>query len=155
MGAPKWGVTALSHWGNRCAVAEAPVLLHEACIFGMSNEQVLCIIHLCSIFHVQEQESGFWSLLGEMVGVGGLSGKKKRLPALWLSKVNLFRSSLSGIQSLDACVCVRFTIWIYVCVSVWIPLHNVSWQWPSGQVLTRTFFFPTGFCSWIKDTLLY
>lgn len=50
--------------GNRCAAAEAPVQPHKVCIFGMSNEQVLCIIHLCSIFHVQEQESGFWSLLG-------------------------------------------------------------------------------------------
>lgn len=56
--------------GNRCATAEAPVPPHKARIFGMSNEQVLCIIHLCSIFHVQEQESGFWSLLG------GLSEKK-------------------------------------------------------------------------------
>lgn len=45
---------------NRCA---APVLAHKGRIFGMSNEQVLCIIHLCSIFHVEEQESGFWSLL--------------------------------------------------------------------------------------------
>lgn len=42
--------------GNRCAVTEAPVPLHKARIFGMSNEQVLCIIHLCSIFHVEEQE---------------------------------------------------------------------------------------------------
>lgn len=58
--------------GNRCAAAEAPVPPHKARIFGMSNEQVLCIIHLCSIFHVDEQQSGFWSLLG------GLSGKRKK-----------------------------------------------------------------------------
>lgn len=58
-------------FGNRCDAAEAPVPLHKERIFGMSNEQVLCIIHLCSIFHVQEQESGFWSLLG------GLLEKKK------------------------------------------------------------------------------
>lgn len=44
--------------GNRCTATEASVLPHNACIFGMSNEQVLCIIHLCSIFHVHEQEIG-------------------------------------------------------------------------------------------------
>lgn len=53
--------------GNRCAAAEAPVPPHKARIFGMSNEQVLCIIHLCSIFHVEEQASGFWSLLGALL----------------------------------------------------------------------------------------
>lgn len=62
---------------NRCAATEAPVSLHKARIFGMSNEQVLCIIYLCSIFHVEEQESGFRSLLG---GGGCLS--ENRLPAL-------------------------------------------------------------------------
>lgn len=50
--------------GNRCAAAEAPTPPHKACIFGMSNEQVLCIIHLCSIFHGQEQESGFLESAG-------------------------------------------------------------------------------------------
>lgn len=45
--------------GNRCAATEAPVPpLHKARIFGMSNEQVLCIIHLCSIFHAEEKQSG-------------------------------------------------------------------------------------------------
>ena len=59
--------------GNRCAAAEAPVLPHKARIFGMSNEQVLCIIHLCSIFHAEEQESGFFGVCW-----GGLSEKKKK-----------------------------------------------------------------------------
>lgn len=62
--------------GNRCAVADAPVPLHKACIFGMSNDQVLCIIHLCSIFYVQERENGFWSLLGGLSEKKG--GKKER-----------------------------------------------------------------------------
>lgn len=59
-------------FGNRCAAAEVPVQPHKVCIFGMSNEQVLCIIHLCSIFHVQEQESGFLNLLGGLSEPEGL-----------------------------------------------------------------------------------
>lgn len=58
--------------GNRCTTAEVPVPPHKARIFGMSDEQVLCIIHLCSIFHVQEQESGFGVYRG--VGWGGVGG---------------------------------------------------------------------------------
>lgn len=51
--------------GYRCAGAEARVAPHKARIFGMSNEQVLCIIHLCSIFHGRGAgEQDFWSLLG-------------------------------------------------------------------------------------------
>lgn len=43
--------------GNRCAAAaEAPVPWQKALRFGMSNEQVLCIIHPCSIFHAWEQD---------------------------------------------------------------------------------------------------
>lgn len=63
--------------GNRCAAAEAPVLPHKARIFGMSNEQVLCIIHRCSIFHAEEQESGFFGVCwGAFLKI-----KKKTLPA--------------------------------------------------------------------------
>lgn len=65
--------------GNRCTTAEAPVPPHKARIFGMSDEQVLCIIHLCSIFHVQEQEGGF----GVYWGVGWVEGLFARLLAQW------------------------------------------------------------------------
>lgn len=84
------------HWlvtlGNRCAAAEAPVPPHKARIFGMSDEQVLCIIHLCSIFHVQEQESSFGVYWG--VEWGGWRGP---LPDCWLSVVLLLRRSLSEV----------------------------------------------------------
>lgn len=80
--------------GNRCAVTEAPVPLHKARIFGMSNEQVLCIIHLCSIFHGEEQEE--WVL--ESAG-----GGDNMLPGFWLSEVHVLRSSLSDIRSLGRC----------------------------------------------------
>lgn len=79
--------------GNRCTTTEAPVLLHKTRIFGLSNEQVLCIIHLCSIFHVVAQESGFWSL------PGALSGKNKCCPTCRSALVFLFRRSLGWIRS--------------------------------------------------------
>lgn len=107
--------------GNRCTTAEAPVPPHTPRIFGMSDEQVLCIIHLCSIFHVQEQESGF----GVYRGVGW-GGWRASLPDCWLSVVLHLRRSLSevlfqeylfvfvspyelyGFPSNDACLMVAY-----------------------------------------------
>lgn len=85
--------------GNRCTATEAPVPPHKACIFGMSNEQVLCIIHLCSIFHVQEQESGFWSLQGG-------SFCKKAASLLAQCGAPLQEASQWELSSKTVCLCV-------------------------------------------------
>lgn len=94
--------------GNRCAATEAPVPLHKARIFGMSNEQVVCIIHLCSIFHVEEQESGFWSLLG------ALSGKRA---------ASLLAQCGAPLQELSQ----WDPVFGNVCVSVYDPCEYMQW----------------------------
>lgn len=72
---------------NRCAAAEAPVSRrHKSRIFGMSNEQVLCIIHLCSIFHVEEKQSGLLEITaGGLLAPcdAPLQGTLRKRSSLW------------------------------------------------------------------------
>lgn len=100
--------------GNRCAAADALVPLHKARIFGMSNEQVLCIIYLCSIFYVQEPGRGIFRVCW-----GGLSGKT--LPAFWLSVLHLIRRSLCRSLFLWMCVYVALCLWsMWKCTCMFI-----------------------------------